>query len=212
MPILDRLDWARVREHYELRHDIHRKLLRLHDAGEQDALASLMLGVSDPAANYSAGEYGLGRRILAENPDAGSRVFDLAGAFRVATAAREVPKRIRAAQLAYLGIAVGSEASCLMNPGVCWVSNTRTIWTHLVVKHADDLGKANEELSLYKDGDSTSEMAYAKWREIHRLLETSMTRISKEGAGLARKAGVEPGDHAYLWADAIASQMYAEHR
>ncbi len=33
-----------------------------------------------------------------------------------------------------------------MNPGVCWVANTRTIWANLVVKHADNIAETNEEL------------------------------------------------------------------
>lgn len=38
-----------------------------------------------------------------------------------------------------------------------------------------------------------------------------MTRVAEEGARLARADGVEPGDIAFLWADAIASALYAEH-
>lgn len=98
-----------------------------------------------------------------------------------------------------------------MNPDICWVANTRSIWTHLVIKHADNFAKADEELKLYRDNEKSSEMAYQIWAQIHSLLETSMTRVSKEGAGLANAEGVEPGALRFLWADAIASALYAEH-
>ena len=212
MSILDQLDWTRVREHYDERVDVHRHLLRLHGDGKMQALAELLLGVTNGVANYSAAEHALGPRILSENADAVRRIYELADRFQQLTAARTVPKLVRDAQLSYLGIGVGSEASCMMNPETCWVANTRTIWTHLVIKHADDMDKASEELKLYRSADPSSKMAYAMWTEIHRLLETSMTRISKEGSVSSRSAGVAPGDKRYLWADAIANQLYAEHR
>ena len=90
-----------------------------------------------------------GPKILTENINAERRVGDLAEKFiALRTAARF--RLIRGAQLQYLQIGVGSEASCMLNPEVCWVANTRTIWTHLVIKHADDFAKANEELKLYQ--------------------------------------------------------------
>jgi len=46
----------------------------------------------------------------------------------------------------------------MVNPPVCWVANTRTIWTHLVIKHADSIAKADEELKLYREADVTSEI------------------------------------------------------
>jgi len=122
--------------------------------------------------------------------------------------ARNVPEIIRDARLRYFQIGVGSEASCMMNPGCCWVANTRTIWTHLVIKHGDDFKKANEELRLYRDAETTSEMAYRIWRDIHRELGVSMTRISEIGSKLARHAGVSPGRIQYLWADAISNALY----
>ena len=54
------------------------------------------------------------------------------------------------------------------------------------------------ELRLYRDADSTSEMAYAIWTELHAELATSMTRIAEEGARLARAAGVTAGSLTYL--------------
>jgi hypothetical protein len=71
----------------------------------------------------------------------------------------DVPQLIRGTQLRYLQIDAGSEASCIHNPDGCWVANTRTIWTHLVIGHADDLAKANEEPKFYRNADVTSETA-----------------------------------------------------
>ena len=99
----------------------------------------------------------------------------------------------------------------MVSPKICWVANTRTIWTHLVIKHADDFAKANEELRLYREADATSEMAYRIWAEIHRELPDSMTYIAEEGEQLARLANVTPGMIKYLWADAIATALYELH-
>jgi hypothetical protein len=99
----------------------------------------------------------------------------------------------------------------MVNPKICWVANTRTIWTHLVIKHADDFDKANEELRLYRDADTSSEMAYQIWAHIHRELATSITRIAEEGERLARSARVTPGLIKYIWADAIANRIYADY-
>ncbi len=171
----------------------------------------MVLGVSNAAGNYSAEEHALGPKILTENVNAERRVGDLAEKFVALKTAREVPRLIRGAQLRYLQIGVGSEASCMLNPEVCWVANTRTIWTHLVIKQADDFDKANEELKLYRNADVTSEMAYQMWAHIHQELAASMTRIAEEGERLAKRAKVSPGEIKYLWADAIANALYDDH-
>jgi hypothetical protein len=186
----------------------HRDLLAFHESNLVDKFADRSLGIADPTGNYSAAEHGLGPKILGTNLNAERRVFDLATKFLTLNNARSVPELIRAAQLKYLQISVGSEISCVVNPEVCWVANTRTIWTHLVIKHADNVGKADEELKLYREADVTSEMAYLYWCAIHAELGVALTRVSEIGRGLARKAGVEPGDVSYLWADAIASYLY----
>lgn len=209
MSAISDLDWEEVREHYDLRYSIHKQLLDLVKQGKRSEFVELLLGVSDPNGNYSAVEHGLGPYILTENTNAVNRVWDLAGQFRSLKTAHEVPKLIRQARLEYLQIGVGSEASCMLNPRVCWVANARTIWTHLFIKHAEDFEKADIELRLYRHGDSTSEMDYAIWTELHSELATSMTMIAKEGERLARKAGVAAGSLTYLWADCIADALYA---
>ncbi|AKT37938.1 hypothetical protein [Chondromyces crocatus] len=211
MSALSSLSWEDTRERYDERIDVHEELLRLHDQGPSDDFSQLLVGLSNPAGNYSAAEHHLGPKILGSNSNVNRRLHDLAGKFRTLTQPRTVPQLIRAAGLSYLAIGVGSEASCLMNPRICWVANTRSIWTHLVIKHADNFAEADEELRLYRDNDTSSEMAYRIWAHIHGLLDTSMTRVSKEGVRLAQEERVEPGQLAFLWADAIASALYAEH-
>lgn len=211
MSALAPLDWKHVRAHYDERVRVHGQLLKLHDGGLLDPFARLLLGISNPAGNYSAAEHGLGPKIMSSNADVLKRLHRLAAALRAVCKPRDVPRLVRDAGLAYLAIGVGSEASCMLTPGTCWVANTRSIWTHLVIKHADDIAKADEELKLYRDADPSSEMAYAIWAEIHRLLETSMTRVAEEGARRAKADGVMPGPITFLWADAIASALYSHH-
>jgi hypothetical protein len=208
VPLLESLDWLAVRRHYDVRIAVHKELLELHRKGASAKFAALAVGVSDGDGNYSSAEHGLGPKILALNLNAERRVFDLASHFIALTDARDVPALIKQAHLQYLRIAVGSEISCMVNPSVCWVANTRTIWAHLVIKHGYDVARAAAELSAYRDDDATSEMAYAAWTDIHGKLDVALTHIAKIGKECAQRAGVEPGSIVYIWADAIASHMY----
>ncbi len=211
MSILTSVDWPGALDHYKQREVVHERLLRLHDGAHVDAFAALLLGVSDPIANYSAVQHGLGPKILSANVNAAQRVFDLATQLRQLNSAHQVPKTIRAAGISYLQVGVGSEVSCMMNPTVCWIANTRTIWTHLVIKHADNIATANEALAAYRDAEASSEMAYRIWAAIHAELATSMTRVAEEGARLARLTGVEPGPLTYIWGDVVADALYVQH-
>lgn len=211
MAILDTLDWSAVRGQYDLRLKASNDLARLYASKAANKFAELALGISDPDGNYSAAEHGLGPRILDANWNSEQRVFDLAGSFASLTDARIVPELIRRAHLKYLQIGVGSEISAMINPKMCWVANTRTIFTHLLIKHGDNVGKANEELRLYRDSDASSEMTYELWSYIHAELDVALTRIAKLGNEQSRKAKIEPGGSTYLWADAIASYLYDEY-
>ena len=211
MQILSSVNWREVKKHYLNRQTVHKKLLDLHKARAVRQFVELLLAISDPAGNYSADEHKLGRQILSRNANAHQRVFDLATQFIPLKAAFDVPKLVKAARLSYLQIGVGSEASCMLNPEVCWVVNTRTIWTHLVLKHRGNFEKADEELRLYRDADDTSEMAYRKWEAIHCELANNITMIADDGAQHARSVSVTPGQLRYLWADAIADWLYAYH-
>ena len=86
----------------------------------------------------------------------------------------------------------------MVNPQFCWVANVRTIWTHLVYKHDDNFGKADQELKLYRDSDVGSEMIYKMWQALHAELAGTITRISEQGTKLANEAGVPPGPIRYL--------------
>lgn len=211
MGISDSVDWAAVRRHYDDRTRVHENLIRLHKQTLIRKFTEVALGISDPDGNYSALEHGLGPKIVGSNINAERQVFDLASKFLTLVDPGLVPELIRRATLKYLQIGVGSEISCMVNPRVCWVANTRTIWTHLVIKHADNIAKADEELRLYREADVTSQMAYQMWADIHAKLDVALTRIAELGREAAKKVKVSPGDVTFLWADAIASHLYGIH-
>lgn len=210
MAILDSLDWTAVRRHYDDRVNVNKMLLQLYSQKSVKKFADLALGISDVDGNYSAAEHGLGPKILYPeyNKDAEQKVFELAGQFISLSEARRVPGIISLARLTYLKIGVGSEISCMVNPKVCWVANTRTIWTHLVIKHADSIRKADEQLKLYREADVNSEMGYQMWAAIHAELGVALTRIAELGHEKAKKSKITPGSITYIWADAIASALY----
>jgi hypothetical protein len=51
-------------------------------------------------------------------------------------------------------------------------------------------------------------MAYEAWTEIHGKLDVALTHIAKLGQEQARKTKVTPGNIIFIWADAIASNLY----
>jgi hypothetical protein len=120
MSALNKLDWSEVRNHYDNRTKIHRQLLELYQDNSISRFVDLLLGISDPAGNYSADEHKLGPQIIANNRNADDQVAGLAEKFMYLTNARAVPELIRDAAIRYLKIGVGSEASCMVNPEVCW--------------------------------------------------------------------------------------------
>jgi hypothetical protein len=211
MAVLDTVDWQAVRDHYDERVETHERLVQLHEDELVEPFFRLAMGIESNSGNYSAAEHSIGPRVARENSNAYQRVYDLAAQLQALTHGRGVPAIVRAAGIRYLAVGVGSELSCMVNPEVCWVANTRTIWTHLVVKHGGNFGRADEELRLYRDGEASSEMAYQVWAHIHRDLNKAMNTIADDGADLAEQDGVDPGDIKYIWADAIANFLYAEH-
>lgn len=209
MNILASLDWAAVRQHYDHRMSVHETLLSLHREESMSKFANLALGVDDNNGNYSAAEHGLGPKILHPdfNTNAARRIFDLASEFKSLADGLSVPEIIASQPMKYLRIGIGSEISCMVNPQNCWVANTRTIWTHLVIKN-ESISKADVELKLYRDRDMDSKMAYENWTDIHGLLREALTNIAEIGETEAKKNKVKPGSITYLWADAIASALY----
>ncbi len=158
MSALKNLDWSAVRGHYDERGAVHRKLVDLHKGRKLSTFVDLLLGISRPTGNYSAAEHELGPKILFDNLNVEDRLYSIAQDFLEIRNAHHVPPTIRSARLRYFQIGVGSEASCMMNPEVCWVANVRTIWTHSVIKHADNFHLAAEHLRLYRESDVRSEM------------------------------------------------------
>lgn len=211
MLILEGLDWAVIRRHYDDRIKQSRNLREFAAASNIQGLVELALGMEGKeTGNYSASEHYLGPRILASNRNALGRVYELATKLMLLDDAKAVPYLVRGAQLKYLQIAFGSEISCMINPEVCWVCNTRTIWVHLA--NTQSIRKAEEALQLFREGGSDSEMAYESWTDaFHPELSPSLLAVADEGATIARKAGEMPGEIRYLWADAIASAAYGKY-
>lgn len=208
MSILQDVNWHEVKYRYTQRKMTHEMLGELYRAKAVRQFSELLLGISEATGNYSARERRLGPRILSSNTRGHERFFELATDFYSLTDARSVPSLIRAAQLTYLSIGVGSEASCMLNPEVCWVANTRTIFSHFVMKHNGGFDVAKEEVRAYRNTDDESESAYRKWEAMHHTLFESMTAIASDGARYAQKVFVKPGNLKFLWADAISNWLY----
>jgi len=200
------LDMHEVRQHYLVRENTHVQLRRLFDAHNVHEFAQLALGISDPAGNYSSAEHVLGPRILSESSDAD--VFDLARAIEVCPSSHHLPDLVYRHSLPYLKISVGSEIAMMLKPSSHWVGNVRTIWSHLLVKHAGDRARANEELGLYRDGESDSEMDYRIGRDIYLALEPNLLILNRLAAEVAASQGVTPGPLRFMWPDAVASFLY----
>jgi hypothetical protein len=210
MRLFSRLDWRDVRRHYSMRMKIHKHLVKLLREKVVWDFVNLALGITDAFGNCSANQHGLGPKILATNRNAANQVFGLAAKFLALKDGGCVPELIRNANMSNLQIGVGSEISCMVNPRVCWAANRRTIWIHLAMKHKD-AAKADEELTLYRERDSASEMDYSIWSVIHGELGASLRQVAESGRRRAVAREVNPGSLTYLWADAIASCLYDAH-
>ncbi len=209
MNLLAQTSMAQVFDHYALRFSIHERMTDLLEGSVVAEFAKLALGISNPRANYSAHEHGLGKRILARSERAES-VFNLALDLFNCRSANNVPPIIMQHNIPFLKISVGSEIAMLLRPDDFWVANVRTVWAYLLIKHAYDFESANEELELYRDGERSSEMNYEIWWELHRLLETSQIHLHDLGVREARRQGAAVGEMRFLWADAIANAVYKQ--
>lgn len=168
----------------------------------------LALGIDDPYGNYSAAEHALGPMILAKRPYA--TIFDLARKLAAEGSPATVRRDIYDANIPFLKVSVGTEMAMLLQPDKHWVANTRSIWSHLFMKHAS-VAKANEELRLYRDGSESSEMAYKIWCAVHAEMKQDFINLAAAGAEAARRKKLEPGTVVYLWADAVANALYEQH-
>lgn len=201
-----KLDMHAVREQYLHRERVHSDLRRFLDSGAVHDFVQLALGISDDAGNYSAAEHGLGPRILADCTE--NDVFDLATEIDDCPSPHHLPKLIYRQNLPYLKISVGTEIAMMLNPNQFWVGNVRTIWAHLLQKHHGDQQRANQELSLYRDGERDSEMDYQIWRDVYLALEHELLELGRVASQAAEDQGVTPGTLRFLWADAVASFLY----
>jgi hypothetical protein len=168
----------------------------------------LALGMTNAHGNYSANEHGLGPRILNENRKPIERVFNLGLELFSCQSVDEVPKFIYSADISSLKIGVGTEMALMLRPNKFWVCNVRSVWAYLLIKHDWDRDKADEERSLYRSGDPSSEMSYDIWKEIYRIMGPCLDKLIIKGNRYANEEGIKPGKLKYLWADAIANALY----
>jgi hypothetical protein len=211
MSVFEGLDWNWVKSHFALRLKMSRWLSEMLTEENVSGFARLAVGETDPSGNYSASEHGLDPYILSENLNIERNLFNLGRKFLGAATASEIPELIRRAQIKYLQIGVGSEMSCMVNPNLCWVANTKTIWSHLVVANDFNVGTANQALTFYRVSDSASPMAYPMWAAIHAEMRDSMMRICEIGQDIVPDLCSEISTARFLWADAISCKLYDEY-
>ena len=213
--MLSHLDMVQVLSHYKERRGVHQKIAKAFADKDASTYANLALGISDPTGNYSAAEHHLGNMILAVNGGAGP-IFLLGQKMEATAYPKQIPELLTKANLKYLKISVGSEMSMLLQPDKFWTTNVRTVWAHLLIENGDDYEKANEALSIYRGNTSdkndwdAADMSYKLWADIHVKLETSLKRLGAIGIKEADKQGVVPGKLRFLWADAIANELYSQ--
>jgi hypothetical protein len=208
LELLKSLDWEEVASFYTMRVDLHRTAIALMNENRTEEFARLALGISDPAGNFSASRHRLGRLVLARNNNAAGQVFKLARRLREEEIGWRAPEVIYAAAISYAKISVGSEIGLLVNPERMWVTNERSVWASLVVKHDGNMDLVDSEYELYVNDDPNSEMHYSNWAALHaELVGTSMVSLLEK----ARQSGVSlpsDGETDFLLADSIASFMY----
>ena len=208
--MLTHLSMRGVLQTYLVREKTHKILLSAFADRQVKRYLELALGITDPAGNYSADEHKLGPRILDMNRQ--QSIFELARSLYECPSPHDIPTVIYSHKLSHLKISVGSEMAMMLRPNDFWVANVRTVWAHLLIKHGDNYGLANEELQLYRNGERSSEMNYKIWAEIYPLLEVSLVRLHDLGVKEAKEQEVEPGSLRFLWADAIATHLFYHYR
>lgn len=202
------LDYSRVIKSYNQRIVISKRLQSLLNKNKVADYVNLALGINDPFGNFSAAEHSLGPRILSGRSI--SSVFQLAIKLAEVQNESELRNLIYNENIPYLKISVGTEMAMLLQPAVHWVANTRSIWSHLLVKHGS-INTANEALYLYRQGSQESEMAYKIWCAVHAAMEPDLRKLAVAGTKAANDQGIEPGTIEYIWADAIANALYERH-
>ena len=205
---VSKLDMRSVQDHYRLRESIHATLRSHFDANEVDEFVPLALGISNPDANYSAAEHGLGPRILMSST--AEEVFDCVVELDNCPNPHHLPELIYRQSLPFLKISVGTEIAMMLRPNEHWVVNVRSIWAYLLLKHSGNVSRANQELALYHDGERDSEMSYQIWRDIYLALEHGMTELNDAALPVAKAQNISPGPLRFLWADCVANGLYVQ--
>jgi len=202
------LNFQDVVDQYNVRVEMSSRLISLLNRNREKEYIGLALGMDDIHGNYSARDHDLGPRILTARSS--NTVFALAKQIQTVEDCLDLQHLIYEANIPYLKISVGTEIALMLQPSVHWVANSRSIWSHLLVKHRS-IGKAKEELKLYRDGFDNSEMAYKLWCAIHTDMHANVCLLSELGTTTAIEQGVEPGEDDYLWADAVSNALYERH-
>jgi len=200
------LNMPAVLEHYLDRERVHKKIRHFFDKELVSEYVQLALGISDQTGNYSAHEHGWGPRILADSDEI--EVFECARAIEHCPDSHHLPETIYRQGITGLKIGVGTEMALMLKPSEYWVGNVRTIWSHLLLKHSGFVESANEELLLYRDNERDSEMEYKLWRDVYLSLEHSMQELTDIALKAASKQSVTPGQLRFLWADAVADELF----
>ncbi|MEO6039915.1 MAG: hypothetical protein ABIQ93_15995 [Saprospiraceae bacterium] len=205
--MITKLDFHIVRAQYEERENAHLQLRRGLAKGVANAevFTKHALGITDSHANYSASEHKLGPVILVKTPP--ERVFKLAQKLD-GSPKNHVPKVIYDFEIPSLKISVGSELAMMLRPDDLWVGNRRTFWTHILVTNGWKRRPANMALKLFQQNDPNAEMDYGVWKYLYLDIEKSLIEVADKGAQLAKSQGIVPGNHKFLWADAIATSLY----
>lgn len=206
--MLHNLDFNLIKEHYDTREETHFQLLELFNSRNINDYLELALGISNDSGNYSAAEYNLGIEVLNNNSQ--NSVFRLAQDIFSCDKITHLPKIIHERNLSYIKISVGTEMGAMLRPNEIWVGNKRTILSHLIIKHDWNVQIAIEELELYRDNDRDSEMDYRVWRDIYLSLGASLEELILRANIESTNQGVEIGTLKFLWADAIASELYGQ--
>ena len=202
------LNFRDVLDQYNVRVAMSTRLISHLNSDRKQEYIGLALGMDDMHGNYSARDHDLGPKILAgRSPDT---VFAFAKQLQSVKDSLDLQHLIYKANIPYLNISVGTEIALMLQPSVHWVANSRSIWSHLLVKHRS-ISKAKEELKLYRDGFDNGEMAYRLWCAIHTDMHANVCLLSDLGTAAALDQGVEPGEDDYLWADAVSNALYERH-
>lgn len=126
--ILSNICMRDVNEHYHNREENHKRLKGYLTDKAISKYVKLAVGVDDPLGNYSAYEHGLGELILHYNSE--QAIFNLAQDLYKCSDYKKIPDVIKAHNLMYIKISVGTEMAMMLCPNDFWVANVRTIWAH----------------------------------------------------------------------------------